>query len=592
MGRSGHSFHIPVMGTGFTIDTPLHVARFGISSVISLVDDGLIEQMRRFHSERAGEPYEEIGPKDEDHRARRITAYLDLLDRLIGRQVEQLRAGAFEPGSELTRYFELLPEGPLARAYRAMQGLPDGAEKEEAQRELRRRVQPGGIDVNIMTKLDRSVGPDGTEFGAESSDALAALRGYANSGLRSSLVLSAGMNPRLFSYIGRLDAFAPGPDGELRKQLVLKVSDYRSALIQGKFLAKKGLWVSECRIESGLNCGGHAFPTKGLLLGPILEEFKQQRAELVDTLHGLYTGALESAGADPPSSPRELRITVQGGIGTAAEHALMLERFGVDSVGWGTPFLLVPEATGVDAETLERLCSATGDEVFLSEASPLSIPFWNLRESASERARRERIAGERPGSTCPNGYAVTTTEFEDVPQCLAARAFQKPKLRALDEADMDDRLRERMRESLLAKSCICHDLAGGVTRKLSIDTDATTAICPGPAIRDFSRIAGLDEMIDHIYGRGSLPLNPERAHTFICELTLYVDYLRDESARVKLGFSNNKPKYLHEFRSNLLEGIEFYRGFCEVLGPDERAGFLASLEKLGSEASTLPLAEE
>jgi len=30
-----HSFHIPVMGTGFTIDTPLKVARYGISSVIS-----------------------------------------------------------------------------------------------------------------------------------------------------------------------------------------------------------------------------------------------------------------------------------------------------------------------------------------------------------------------------------------------------------------------------------------------------------------------------------------------------------------------------------------------------------------------------
>ena len=40
-----HSFHIPVMGTGFTIDTPLKVARYGISSVISLVDDVLIEQV-------------------------------------------------------------------------------------------------------------------------------------------------------------------------------------------------------------------------------------------------------------------------------------------------------------------------------------------------------------------------------------------------------------------------------------------------------------------------------------------------------------------------------------------------------------------
>ena len=71
---SVHTFHIPVMGTGYTIDTPLRVARYGISSVISLVDDTLVEQMRRFHSEAHGEPYEEIRNGDEDPRARRISS--------------------------------------------------------------------------------------------------------------------------------------------------------------------------------------------------------------------------------------------------------------------------------------------------------------------------------------------------------------------------------------------------------------------------------------------------------------------------------------------------------------------------------------
>ena len=33
---SVHNFYIPVMGTGFTIDTPLKVAKYGISSVVSL----------------------------------------------------------------------------------------------------------------------------------------------------------------------------------------------------------------------------------------------------------------------------------------------------------------------------------------------------------------------------------------------------------------------------------------------------------------------------------------------------------------------------------------------------------------------------
>ena len=71
------------------------------------------------------------------------------------------------------------------------------------------------------------------------------------------------MNPRLYSYIENFEDFFPTKNGIIKKKIILKVSDYRSALIQGKFLAKKGLWVSEYRIESGLNCGGHAFASDG-----------------------------------------------------------------------------------------------------------------------------------------------------------------------------------------------------------------------------------------------------------------------------------------------------------------------------------------
>ena len=42
-----HKFHIPVMGLAFTIDTPLKVAQYGISSVISIMEDRLIEMMRK-----------------------------------------------------------------------------------------------------------------------------------------------------------------------------------------------------------------------------------------------------------------------------------------------------------------------------------------------------------------------------------------------------------------------------------------------------------------------------------------------------------------------------------------------------------------
>jgi len=110
--NSAHTFFIPVMGTGFTVDSPLRVAKYGISSTISLVDDTLIEQMRRFHCERVGEPYEEISGNQDDHRARRITAYLNLMDRLVEKETNELRTSPFEPGSEITRYFEILPDCP------------------------------------------------------------------------------------------------------------------------------------------------------------------------------------------------------------------------------------------------------------------------------------------------------------------------------------------------------------------------------------------------------------------------------------------------------------------------------------------------
>ena len=48
--QSNHTFHIPVMGLAFTIDSPIRVAHYGISSVVSITDDELIEKMNAFYS--------------------------------------------------------------------------------------------------------------------------------------------------------------------------------------------------------------------------------------------------------------------------------------------------------------------------------------------------------------------------------------------------------------------------------------------------------------------------------------------------------------------------------------------------------------
>lgn len=63
------------------------------------------------------------------------------------------------------------------------------------------------------------------------NDAHASLRGFANSKLFSSVVFSAGMNPRLYSYLEEFDVFFPNENGELKKKIIIKVSDFRSAMI-------------------------------------------------------------------------------------------------------------------------------------------------------------------------------------------------------------------------------------------------------------------------------------------------------------------------------------------------------------------------
>ncbi len=567
-----HKFYIPVMGTGFTIDTPLKVARYGISSVVSLVDDVLIEQMRQRLSRDSGQDYEEIGPDEEDSRARRITSYLNMMDDMVERQVERLRSSLFEKGSEICTYFEMLPESPLRALYTKMMQTLDPDERARMQETLRARIMPGAIDVNIMTKLDRAKLIKGKDLGPKFSDAMSALRGYAASRLRSSVVLSAGMNRKLFSYLAEFGDCFPDDVGEIRKRIVLKVGDFRSALIQGKLLAKQGLWVSEFRIESGLNCGGHSFGGDGTLLGPVLAEFKEQREALREQLHGIWVKGMAGLGRPVPGVSPDFRVTVQGGIGTSEENELLENTYQVDGMGWASPFLLVPEVVNIDEDHLEKIVSADEDDVVLSEASPLGVPFWNLKTSASEERRRALIEEGKPGSACTKGFLMSNTEFSDSPICTASRAYQRRKLDELAGSESCEVSRTDSERQVMAKACICHDLAGSATVPQGIDPDANTAVCCGPNTVYFSRVAKLREMVDHIYGRMHLPLKKGRPHMFLKELSLHMDDLRAGIAE--------RNRDTAKVRENLTEGIRHYRELASRLVADQREAFSTRLDSL------------
>ena len=563
MTKPIHSFHIPVMGIAFSIDTPVKVARYGIHSVISLVDDALIEQMRKFYCEKEGEEYIPITKYDNDFRAKRITAYLDLLNRIVQRQFAQLKASAFEPGTEITKYFEMLPEDSVLKAaWRHMLSQNDPKLKADLQKNLRESIKPGDINVNIMTKLDRNnYDAQGVLLPAEFSDALSALRGYAQSSLQSAIVFSAGFNRRLYGYAEQFKDFYADATGNIKKRIILKVSDFRSSIVQGKFFAKKGLWISEYRVESGLNCGGHAFASDGYLMGPILEEFRLKRQQLTEELYKICNEALKLKNKTPFAKPNELKITAQGGIGSYQEDKFLLSHYGLNATGWATPFLLCPEVTNVDPITLDKLAKAGESDLYLSDVSPLGVPFNSLKDSLSDLEKIRKVMSGRPGSACPKSYLVSNTEFTEQPICTASRQYQKLKIDELNTFSLHETEYKKRFDAIIVKACICHDLGQPALIVNSIPTKVPgfTAVCPGPNLAYFSKIATLKEMTDHIYGRINLLNDTPRPNMFIKELGMYLDYLKKDITKSLESMNEQKIKYFTEFKNNLLEGIEYYR---------------------------------
>ncbi len=571
--NSPHSFHIPVMGLGFTIDSPVKVARFGITSVLSIIEDHLIEAMREVLCKKENIAYHKIETHEDDHRARRVTAFLNLQDDIIKKQISKIKSEDFNADEDINKYFEMLPD---TREEKQLYMRLNSCSKDERlviETRLKESITAGAIDVNIMTKLDKiNYDEHGNELPSEQSDALSALRGYANSTVKSSIIFSAGMNPRLFAYCETFSDFYPDSNGTIKKKIVLKVSDYRSALIQGKYLAKKGLWVSEFRVESGINCGGHAFISSGVLLGPILEEFKNKRQELVDELYKDCQSGLTSANRTLFPSKPSMKITAQGGIGTSSEDAFLTNYYELDSTGWGSPFLLVPEATNVDDETLQQLATAKKEDYYLSHSSPLGVPFNNFRKSSSEQQRKSRIAKDRPGSPCYKKFLILNKEFTDRAICTASREYQKLKIDGLTKTIRNEELLKNKIAEVEEKDCLCEGLGASAlianNAKLSHNLSAVT-ICPGPNLAYFSGTFSLKQMVDHIYGRLNLLNNVNRPNLFINELQLYVDYLKEDLAKNLEELSVKKANSFQAFKNNLNEGISYYENlFAKIKAAD------------------------
>ena len=562
-----HKFHIPVMGTAFTAETPLRVAQFGINSVVSIVDDVLLERLRKVYCESNGYIYDEITNENINHRADRITSYLNLINKLTTKKFEEFINSTKEKFEDIKKYFSLLPNSSeIKKEFYKI--ISENFSFDELKEFLKENLSIGSIDVNIMTKVDKQNFYKKEALSVEYNDAHAALRGYAESDLESSIIFSAGMNPRLYGYIANFKDFFPDVNGKIKKKIVLKVSDYRSAIIQGKFLAKKGLWVSEYRIESGLNCGGHAFATDGLLMGPILNEFRENRQTLIDDTFEILIDSLKKSQRTVPNQKLNIKITAQGGVGTSDEQNFLINYYNLDSVGWGTPFLLVPEVTTVDAVTREKLLNAKEEDLYLSKVSPLGVPFNNLKNNTKDIERDNKIEEGKPGSSCPRRFLALSQEYDEQGICTASRKFQKIKIKESSE-DQSISL-----NNIFEKTCLCVGLAAPaiINNNINAKDSKAVSICPGPNLAYFSNEMSLQEISQHIYGIKESYVRKDRPHFFVKELELYVKYLKEKIDESTTDFTKKQEKYFHKFLNNMNEGIDYYNNLFKEMKSNFSSG--------------------
>lgn len=563
-----HNFHIPVMGLAYTIDSPIRVAQYGISSVVSIIDDEIIEKMKNFYSSKFNLNYASISTRVEDYRAKRITAYLDMLDDIVTEKFEAFKEEISKNKTALANFVDMLPNSSeLKSGLENFLNQKDGIAS-SIKSFIEKHLSPGNIDVNIMTKVDKDNFKNRQQLPVIYNDAHASLRGFAKSRLTSSMVLSAGMNPRLYSYIEEFEDFYPDEQGNIKKKIILKVSDFRSAMIQGNFLAKKGLWVSEYRIESGLNCGGHAFATEGLLLGPILEEFRQKKHELIESSHILMNKALEQKGKFSVAQPPQMKITVQGGVGTAEEHEFLLNTYHVDSIGWGSPFLLVPEATSVDHETRKLLLESKEKDFYISNLSPLGVPFNTVRGSSNEIIRHQKQTKNRYGSSCPKKLLALSKEYSPEGICTASKKYQELKLQELEteKHEISSEIYQKKRENITEKACLCVGLVNAAYLENELDIKGEkqgVVICPGPNLAYFDKEVSLAEMVKHIYGRNNVISDKNRPNMFINEMKMYIDYLKKDIEDFSGKITAGQIKKWKNFKENLLEGIVYYESLLE-----------------------------
>jgi hypothetical protein len=274
-----------------------------------------------------------------------------------------------------------------------------------------------------------------------------------------------------------------------------------------------------------------------------------------------------------------MKITAQGGVGTSEEHNLLLDYYGLDGVGWATPFMLVPEVISIDDETLNILSNAKEDDLYFSGISPIGVPFNTVRGVSMSLKRDELAKTGKAGARCTKGILKFNTEYTEKPICTSSREYQSIKLKELADVNPEGEEYQKAYEAIIEKECLCNGLSSAALISKSIESPSNFKVtcCPGPNLAYFSKISTLKEMVDHIYGRTNLLDNRPRPHMFLKELGMYLDIFKGKVEEFLMNPENQKEKkQLKSFQDNLREGIEYYK----TLFSEKKKEVVEDLEKM------------
>ncbi|MFN3529312.1 MAG: hypothetical protein ACK417_05265 [Bacteroidia bacterium] len=197
----------------------------------------------------------------------------------------------------------------------------------------------------------------------------------------------------------------------------------------------------------------------------------------------------------------------------------------------------------------------------MSNASPLGVPFHNLRGSSQQQHQAARLAKGKVGSPCTKKFLKLLPAFGEETLCSASTKYIRKAIKALEGRELSAELLALETAKLHEKECLCSGLTMPFLEEFDLDKSlegSGVSVCPGPNIAYFEGKFSLLQMVSHIYGRTNLMVHTNRSHMFLKEAQLYLSYLQSACAEFYQSPTTKQGQYLLKFVINMRQGLMYY----------------------------------